>query len=136
MKRIFTVVALIIGATGLSAQCTTTNATSCVCATQGQTDCDLLPDLQASWKSILDNDEYPQTGAGTNYSNQGPDDGRLRVSVSSPTLAMALLPCAVQIGMCVAQTPFNQKPARAIAPTEPRHATCLYNVFTIKMAAL
>lgn len=86
MKRIFTVLALIAGVTGLSAQCTTTNATSCVCATQGQSDCDLLPDLQASWKSILDNDEYPQTGAGTNYNGQGPDDGRLRVSVSSPNV--------------------------------------------------
>jgi hypothetical protein len=86
MKRIFTVLAVLGTVLGLSAQCTTTNATGCVCAQNGQTDCDLLPDLQASWKSILDNDEYPQTGAGTNYTNQGPDDGRLRVTVSSPNI--------------------------------------------------
>lgn len=86
MKRIFTVLALLAGVAGLSAQCTTTNATGCVCATQGQTNCDLLPDLQASWKGLLDSDEYPQTGAGTNYNGQGPDDGRLRISVSSPNV--------------------------------------------------
>ena len=62
-------------------QCTTTNATSCECV-DGTNNCLLLPDITASWQGIADNGwtEYPQTGAGQNYNNQGPDDGRLRVN--------------------------------------------------------
>jgi hypothetical protein len=69
------------------AQCTTTNATSCVCE-DGSSECLLLPDITASWMGITDDGytEYPQTGAGTNYSNQGPDDGRLRVTGSTPNI--------------------------------------------------
>ncbi len=68
-------------------QCTTTNATSCVCA-DGTSSCLLLPDITASWKGISNGGytEYPQTGAGTNYANQGPDDGRLRVTGSTPNI--------------------------------------------------
>lgn len=71
----------------LYGQCTTTNATSCVCE-DGTANCLLLPDITASWKGISNNGfiEYPQTGAGTNYSGQGPDDGRLRVSGSTPNI--------------------------------------------------
>jgi hypothetical protein len=71
----------------LFGQCTTTNATSCVCE-DGTANCLLLPDITASWKGISNNGftEYPQTGAGTNYSGQGPDDGRLRVSGSTPNI--------------------------------------------------
>jgi hypothetical protein len=68
-------------------QCTTTNATSCLCA-DGTSSCLLLPDITASWKGISNGGytEYPQTGAGTNYNNQGPDDGRLRVTGSTPNI--------------------------------------------------
>ncbi len=68
-----------------AAQCTTTNATSCACK-DGTTNCLLLPDIQASWLGISQNGftEYPQTGAGTNYNGQGPDDGRLRVTGATP----------------------------------------------------
>lgn len=68
-------------------QCTTTNATSCVCE-DGTSNCLLLPDITASWLGISNNGftEYPQTGAGINYSGQGPDDGRLRVSGSTPNI--------------------------------------------------
>jgi hypothetical protein len=71
----------------LYGQCTTTNATSCVCE-DGTANCLLLPDITASWKGISNNGfiEYPLTGAGTNYSGQGPDDGRLRVSGSTPNI--------------------------------------------------
>lgn len=71
----------------LFGQCTTTNATSCVCE-DGTANCLLLPDITASWKGISNNGyiEYPQTGAGTNYAGQGPDDGRLRVSGSTPNI--------------------------------------------------
>lgn len=73
--------------TNLFGQCTTTNATSCVCE-DGTANCLLLPDITASWKGISNNGyiEYPQTGAGTNYAGQGPDDGRLRVSGSTPNI--------------------------------------------------
>jgi hypothetical protein len=68
-------------------QCTTTNATSCVCE-DGTANCLLLPDITASWKGITNNGytEYPQTGAGTNYTGQGSDDGRLRVTGSTPNI--------------------------------------------------
>ncbi len=68
-------------------QCTTTNATSCVCE-DNTNNCYLLPDITASWKGISNNGftEYPPTGAGTNYTGQGPDDGRLRVTGSTPNI--------------------------------------------------
>jgi hypothetical protein len=68
-------------------QCTTTNATSCVCE-NGTSTCWLLPDITASWKGISNNGyiEYPQNGAGINYPGQGPDDGRIRVSGSTPNI--------------------------------------------------
>lgn len=68
-------------------QCTTTNATSCVCA-DGTQNCLLLPDITASWKGISNNGwtEYPQVNAGTNYNGQGPDNGRLRVTGSTPNI--------------------------------------------------
>jgi hypothetical protein len=71
----------------LNAQCTTTNATSCVCE-DGSSNCLLLPDITASWKGISNGGyiEYPQVGAGTNYTGQGPDDGRLRVTGSTPNI--------------------------------------------------
>jgi hypothetical protein len=69
------------------AQCTTTNATSCLCK-DGNSNCILLPDITASWLGISQNGftEYPQTGAGTNYNGQGPDDGRIRVTGSTPNI--------------------------------------------------
>lgn len=86
MKKIITISAIILFfAFDIDAQCTSTNATSCVCK-DGSTNCDLLPDIQASWLGISQNGwtEYPQTGAGTNYTGQGPDDGRLRVTGATP----------------------------------------------------
>lgn len=78
---------LLLSQSDLFGQCTTTNATSCVCE-DGTANCLLLPDITASWKGISNNGyiEYPQTGAGTNYTGQGPDDGRLRVSGSTPNI--------------------------------------------------
>lgn len=66
-----------------SAQCTTTNATACQCKDPGQTDCDLLPDIQVGHPPFYDIGatygvvEYSQTGHGV-------DNGRLKVSVSTP----------------------------------------------------
>lgn len=65
-----------------SAQCTLTNATSCVCE-NGSTDCDLLPDLTISWYGISNYQggptEYSQSGNGAN-------DGRLRITGSTPNI--------------------------------------------------
>jgi hypothetical protein len=65
------------------APCTTTDATGCVCAQQGQTNCDLLPDITVSGYAVLNYaggpNEYPQTGAGV-------DNGRLRVTGSTPNI--------------------------------------------------
>ncbi len=70
-----------------NSQCTTTNATSCLCE-DGTANCLLFPDITASWKGISNGGytEYPQTGAGTNYGGQGSDDGRLRVTGSTPNI--------------------------------------------------
>ena len=86
-KQLLSLLLCIIGLSGVHAQCTTSNATSCVCE-NGTSECLLLPDITASWKGISNGGftEYPQTGAGSNYTNQGPDDGRLRVSASTPNI--------------------------------------------------
>jgi len=87
MKRLFTSLLFLLGIQVANAQCTTTNATSCVCE-DGTSNCLLLPDITASWKGISNGGftEYPQSGAGTNYTGQGPDDGRLRVTGSTPNI--------------------------------------------------
>jgi subtilisin-like proprotein convertase family protein len=73
------------------AQCTTTNATSCVCQ-NGTTQCDLLPDIKVARPPMLVNGssgylEYPQV---CNPSCNG-NDGRLRLSVSSPNVGLGPL---------------------------------------------
>lgn len=87
MNKILLFIALLTFSQKVTAQCTTTNATSCVCA-DGSLNCLLYPDITASWKGIANGGwtEYPQTGAGTNYNGQGPDDGRLRVTGSTPNI--------------------------------------------------
>ncbi len=87
MKKLLLFGMLVISGFSANAQCTTTNATSCVCE-DGSSNCLLLPDITASWMGIFNNGyiEYPQSGAGTNYTGQGPDDGRLRVSGSTPNI--------------------------------------------------
>jgi hypothetical protein len=88
IKRILFSFCLCIGFSQIYySQCTTTNATTCVCE-DGSLNCLLKPDITASWKGIANGGwtEYPQTNAGTNYNGQGPDDGRLRVTGSTPNI--------------------------------------------------
>lgn len=88
MKNLLLIISFgLLGVYSAQAQCTTTNATSCVCEDNSNS-CFLLPDITASWKGISNNGytEYPQSGAGTNYASQGPDDGRLRVTASTPNI--------------------------------------------------
>ena len=67
-----------------NSQCTTTNATSCVCENTSSVNCDLLPDIIVGLPPLLasgqyGNIEYSQSGNGAN-------NGRLRISVSSPNI--------------------------------------------------
>ncbi len=54
-------------------QCTTTNATSCVCL-DGTTECDLLPDITGSYDLLEETDETVET------------PGELRLSVGTPNI--------------------------------------------------
>lgn len=87
MKFSTFLIILFFNITFFYSQCTTTNATSCVCA-DGTQNCLLLPDITASWKGISNNGwtEYPQVNAGTSQNGQGPDNGRLRVTGSTPNI--------------------------------------------------
>lgn len=64
-----------------SAQCSLTNATSCVCRTSGQTTCDLKPDITISWSALQNYLSGPTENAQT-----GTQAGRLKVSGSTPNI--------------------------------------------------
>lgn len=86
MRRIITLLAVALpGLAFAQAPCNTTNATGCSCAVPGQTNCDLLPDITVSDYAILYYNggptEFSQTG-------NGADDGRLRVSSSTPNIGL------------------------------------------------
>lgn len=72
------------------AQCTTTNATSCVCP-DGSNSCDLLPDITIPWQGITNYaggpDEYPQVC----NPPCGGNDGRLRLTGSTPNIGFGPL---------------------------------------------
>jgi hypothetical protein len=76
-------------------QCTTTNGTGCICADGISTDCDLLPDITVSEYGFQTYqggpNEYPQTNAGTSVTGQGPDDGRFRLTGSTPNTGRGAL---------------------------------------------
>lgn len=86
MRKIITLLmaALPVLAFG-QAPCNTTNASGCSCAVPGQTNCDLLPDITVSDWAILN-----YNGGPTEYSQSGngADDGRLRVSSSTPNIGL------------------------------------------------
>jgi len=85
MKHLYSILFLLIlcvlKPAQLSAQCSLTNATGCVCKVAGQSSCDLLPDITISWFALESYSsgpsEYPQTGTNA---------GRLRVSGSTPNI--------------------------------------------------
>jgi hypothetical protein len=81
LSVLFSIVALIAGA-----QCTTTNATSCQCQDNQQSNCDLLPNITVSWYGILNYlggpNEYEQV---CNPPCNG-NDGRLRITASTPNI--------------------------------------------------
>ena len=83
MKKLLLLTTLSALAAFASAQCTTTNATSCQCDTITDTNCDLFPDITVSWYAILNYmggpNEFSQTGNGV-------DDGRLKLTASTPNI--------------------------------------------------
>src|ERR1051325_2276775 len=85
LSSLFSGAAIVAGA-----QCTTTNATTCQCLNGNQTNCDLLPDIEVSgyaFQTYMGGpNEYPQQNAGTSVVGQGPDDGRLRLTGSTPNV--------------------------------------------------
>ena len=94
MKKILLSSAALLISLFAGAQCSTTNATTCTCA-DGTTNCDLLPDIEASEYAFQTYqggpNEYPQQNAGISVNGQGPDDGRLRVSASTPNVGFGPL---------------------------------------------
>ncbi|MBL8000966.1 MAG: hypothetical protein JNL05_03300 [Flavobacteriales bacterium] len=98
MKNRTLALAMAIALTSLSAlaQCsvsgitspngTNTSATTCVCQTVGQTNCDLRPDVMISWAGLQNYasgpSEYPQVCSGGCSGN----DGRLRVTGATPNI--------------------------------------------------
>lgn len=68
----------------LWSQCTNTNATSCQCANQGTTNCDLLPDIIPAKTLLLDTGAYGIIEY--TYNDPTINRGRLRVSVSTPNI--------------------------------------------------
>jgi hypothetical protein len=77
----------ILSSSALSAQCTTTNGTSCVCEQNGQTNCDLLPDITISWSALQNYAGGPNEYAQNDASNPG----RLRVTGSTPNIGHGAL---------------------------------------------
>ncbi|HRH02109.1 MAG TPA: T9SS type A sorting domain-containing protein [Bacteroidia bacterium] len=94
MNKLFTLLTFIIPGYAM-AQCTTTNGIGCQCPDGISTNCDLLPDIMVSEYAFQTYqggpNEYPQTNAGTSVTGQGPDDGRLRLSASTPNVGRGAL---------------------------------------------
>ena len=64
-------------------QCTSTNATSCVCPPGGGTNCDLLPDITVAKLPLNQTSNYTEYPQVCNPPCSG-NDGRLRIGVSTP----------------------------------------------------
>ncbi len=103
----------------MNAQCTTSNATGCSCK-DGSSICDLLPDLKVADDPLLVTGnngiiEYSQTGNGSN-------DGRLRVSVSTPNIGYGPLEVhATSIFICGTDTFFSDPGTCPGTGAEPRN---------------
>jgi len=68
------------------AQCTTTNAKTCVCPPGGGINCDLLPDIKVSVDALQSSyTVYTQNGNSAS-GTQGSNDGRLRLTGTTPNI--------------------------------------------------
>ncbi len=85
MKKLLLTLLIVCVNIFANGQCTTTNATGCQCKNPGQTDCDLLPDIQLGHPPFYQYDidfgvkEFSMTG-----NPDTADDGKLYVTVSTP----------------------------------------------------
>src|SRR4051812_33431389 len=111
MKKLLLLLFAIASTAIANAQCTTTNATGCQCRDSSQSDCDLLPDIQIGHPPFYDLGaqygviEYSQTGNGV-------DNGRLRVTVSTPNPGMGPLEIhATNVFVCGTDTFVGTAPA-------------------------
>ncbi|MBL7923222.1 MAG: hypothetical protein JNL88_03400, partial [Bacteroidia bacterium] len=107
-KQLLFWVLLLISPLLANAQCTTTNATTCACK-DGTTNCDLLPDIIVARPPLLVNGangyvEYPQVCSPSCSGN----DGRLRVSVSTPNIGFGPLEVrSTSTAICGTDTFYN-----------------------------
>ena len=107
----------LLNITHAQSPCTTTDASGCICP-DGTTDCDLLPDLKAGDDPLLVTGsqgviEFSQSGNGS-------DDGRLRVSVTTPNIGFGPLEVhAVDIFICGTDT-FLTFPGTCPDGSDPR----------------
>jgi len=85
--RVLGICAVLVSAPLLHGQCTTSNGTGCQCATSGQTNCDLLPDMTISWYALQNYSGGPNEYA----QNDGSNPGRLRVTGSTPNIGHGAL---------------------------------------------
>jgi hypothetical protein len=124
-KALLTLFSLAVVIASIKAQCTTTNGTSCQCA-NGASDCDLLPDIILADEPlrVLGGDgviEYSQTGNGT-------ENGRLRVSVSTPNIGHGPLTVrSSSIFICGSDT-FTTNPGTCPGGGSPRQL-CFQRVY-------
>ena len=101
-----------------TAQCTTTNAKTCSCK-DGTNNCDLLPDIGIARPPLLVSGssgviEYSQTGNGAN-------NGRLRISVSTPNTGFGPLEIRAQaIYVCGTDTFYGSAPTSCTDGSAPK----------------
>jgi hypothetical protein len=113
MKRILCALSFIFISFFAQGQCTTNNATGCQCKTPGQTDCDLLPDIQIGHPPFYEYDidfgvkEFSQFG-----NPDTADNGRLYVTVSTPNTGHGPLELyTVDTFVCNLDTFYNTAPS-------------------------
>ena len=119
MRVLFLIFALFLYSNLTYAQCNTSNATSCACEDQNSVNCDLLPDIIVGEPPLLVNGnqgiiEYSQSGNGAN-------DGRLRVSVSTPNIGHGPLTVRTTTTyICGVDTFYNTSPGTCPNGGQPK----------------
>ena len=120
MKKLLLFIAAAAAPYFASAQCNTTNATSCQCADNTQTNCDLLPDITISWYGILNYqggpNEYPQVCVPACSGN----DGRLRLTASTPNIGFGPLTVRGSQSFVCGTDTFSSNPGTCPDGSTPR----------------
>lgn len=93
-KNHLIVLLILLSEFAIAQVCSGTDASGCYCSDTTKSDCDLLPDITASYDAIADSGgyiEYPQVNAGTSIPGQFSDEGRLRLTVAIPNIGIGPL---------------------------------------------